>query len=210
LQTNNCSGGELGDEDRGSAPSSTSSRLPVQCTTSFLCDSCPQTTTALKLRLLPHRVVFSLVCKSQRKDARMSCSRRWPALPNHATAPRSASHSPRCRRRKHVDGALRVSVVREPHHRLPVLARRHSSAGVRLPGFRGRVRQGQRITRSWISSTRTAPSYIYALYMLMLEHVSSVVTDQAFCSGHHANDSRQSSQYCPVHRAPRKFPSADE
>ena len=36
----------------------------------------------------------------------MSCSRRWPALPNHATAPRSASHSPRCRRRKHVDGAL--------------------------------------------------------------------------------------------------------
>ena len=42
-------------------------------------------------------------------------------------------------------GALRVSVVREPHHRLPVLARQHSSAGVRLPGFRGRVRQGQRI-----------------------------------------------------------------
>ena len=157
--------------------------------------------------------------KSQRKDARMSCSRRWPALPSHATAPRSASCSPRCRRRKHVDVRCparqrRAGTSPSPTRSGPLaLIRRSAATGLsrsRATRAAYPCRTLTGISRLWISSTRTAPSYIYALYMLMLEHVSSVVTDQAFCSGHHANDSRQSSQYCPVHRAPRKFPSADE
>ena len=88
--------------------------------------------------------MFSLVRKSQRKDARMSCSRRWAAdLPSHATT-RSASQSHHRGQREHFD-ALRAGAVRGPHHRLPILARRHASAGVWLPALRGHVRQGQRI-----------------------------------------------------------------
>ena len=89
----------------------------------------------------------------------MSCSRRWAAaLPSHATA-RSASQSHHRGRREHFD-ALRASAVRGPHHRLPVLAHRHASAGVWLPALRGRVRQGQRIP---VEPLLEFPGYGYLL-----------------------------------------------
>ena len=114
----------------------------------------------------------------------MSCSRRWPALPSHATAPRSASCSPSPPAVAAVNmstyGALRVSVVREPSPTRsgpPALIRRSAATGLsrsRATRAAYPCRTLTGISRLWISSTRTAPSYIYALYMLMLEHVSSI------------------------------------
>jgi len=113
----------------------------------------------------------------------MSCSRRWPALPSHATAPRSASCSPRCRRRKHVDvrcpARQRCAGTSPSPTRSgpPALIRRSAATGLsrsRATRAAYPCRTLTGISRLWISSTRTAPSYIYALYMLMLEHVSSI------------------------------------
>ena len=170
----------------------------MQCTTSFLCDSCSQTTTAPA----PRSTCF-LLCTSRNAKmhacpvpaAGLLCPAMLLLLALLAAPPAVAAVN------MSTYGALRVSVVRSAATGL-------SRSRATRATYPCRTLTG--ISRLWISSTRTAPSYIYALYMLMLEHVSSVVTDQAFCSGHHANDSRQSSQYCPVHRAPRKFPSADE
>ena len=134
----------------------------MQCTTSFLCDSCSQTTTAPA----PRSTCF-LLCASRNAKmhacpvpaAGLLCPAMLLLLALLAAPPAVAAVN------MSTYGALRVSVVREPHHRLPVLARQHSSAGVRLPGFRGRVRQGQRIP---VELLLEFPGYGYLLQEQLL------------------------------------------
>ena len=134
----------------------------MQCTTSFLCDSCSQTTTAPA----PRSTCF-LLCTSRNAKmhacpvpaAGLLCPAMLLLLALLAAPPAVAAVN------MSTYGALRVSVVRSAATGL-------SRSRATRAAYPCRTLTG--ICRLWISSTRTAPSYIYALYMLMLEHVSSI------------------------------------